>query len=83
MVTLVIYMIDLGFNVWVKNRIRFMGVDAWESRIETEEEKVKGYQLCKRFIRKFRRGHVFIYLTDWEIWTSFRRIVRKRIYENL
>ena len=35
-------MIDLGFNVWVKNRIRFMGVDAWESRTRNKEEKEKG-----------------------------------------
>ena len=35
-------MIDLGFDVWVKNRIRFMGVDAWESRTRNKEEKVKG-----------------------------------------
>ena len=35
-------MIDLGFNVWVKNRIRFMGVDAWESRTRNLEEKEKG-----------------------------------------
>ena len=35
-------LIDLGFNVWVKNRIRFMGVDAWESRTRNKEEKVKG-----------------------------------------
>ena len=35
-------LIDLGFNVWVKNRIRFMGVDAWESRTRNLEEKKKG-----------------------------------------
>ena len=35
-------MIDLGFNTWVKKRIRFMGVDAWESRTRNKEEKVKG-----------------------------------------
>ena len=35
-------MIDLGFSVWVKNRIRFYGVDAWESRTRDKEEKVKG-----------------------------------------
>ena len=35
-------MIDLGFNVWVKNRVRFIGVDAWESRTRNKEEKVKG-----------------------------------------
>ena len=35
-------MIDLGFKTWVKARIRFMGVDAWESRTRNLEEKVKG-----------------------------------------
>ena len=35
-------MIDLGFKTWVKARIRFMGVDAWESRTLNKEEKVKG-----------------------------------------
>ena len=35
-------MIDLGFDVWVKNRIRFMGVDTWESRTRNKEEKVLG-----------------------------------------
>ena len=35
-------MIDLGFKTWVKARIRFMGVDAWESRTRNLEEKAKG-----------------------------------------
>ena len=35
-------LIDLGFNTWAKRRIRFMGVDAWESRTRNKEEKVKG-----------------------------------------
>ena len=35
-------MIDLGFDVWVKNRIRFYGVDTWESRTRNLEEKKKG-----------------------------------------
>ena len=35
-------MIDLGFKTWVKKRIRFYGVDAWESRTRNKEEKVKG-----------------------------------------
>ena len=35
-------MIDLGFNVWVKERIRFKGVDTWESRTRDLEEKKKG-----------------------------------------
>ena len=35
-------MIDLGFKTWVKKRIRFMGVDCWESRTRDLEEKKKG-----------------------------------------
>ena len=35
-------MIDLGFNTWVKKRIRFKGVDTWESRTRDKAEKVKG-----------------------------------------
>ena len=35
-------LIDLGFNTFVKKRIRFYGVDTWESRTRNKEEKVKG-----------------------------------------
>ena len=35
-------MIDLGFNTWVKKRIRFMGGDCWESRTRDLDEKKKG-----------------------------------------
>jgi len=37
-------MIDLGFDTWVKKRIRFMGVDTWESRTRNLEEKAKGLE---------------------------------------
>ena len=35
-------MIDLGFDIWVKKRIRLYGVDTWECRTRDKEEKVKG-----------------------------------------
>ena len=35
-------LIDLGFDTWVKKRIRYMGVDAWESRTRNLAEKEKG-----------------------------------------
>ena len=35
-------LIDLGFDTWVKKRIRFKGVDTWESRTRNLEEKKKG-----------------------------------------
>ena len=33
---------DLGFDTYVKKRIRFYGVDTWESRTRNLEEKKKG-----------------------------------------
>ena len=35
-------LIDVGFDIWVKKRIRYMGIDTWESRTRNKEEKVKG-----------------------------------------
>ena len=35
-------MIDLGFDTWVKKRIRLGGIDAWECRTRDKEEKAKG-----------------------------------------
>tara|TARA_R110002012_G_scaffold56772_2_gene145899 strand:+ start:3225 stop:3593 length:369 start_codon:yes stop_codon:yes gene_type:complete len=34
--------IDLGFDVWVKKRVRFLGVNAPESRTRDLEEKARG-----------------------------------------
>ena len=34
--------IDLGFNLKVKKRVRYMGIDTWESMTRDKEEKVKG-----------------------------------------
>ena len=43
-------MVDLGFNVWHKVRIRFYGVDTWESRTRDLEEKKKGLE-AKEFTK--------------------------------
>ena len=43
-------MIDLGFKTWIKVRIRFYGVDAWESRTRNLEEKKKGLA-AKEFVK--------------------------------
>ena len=34
--------IDLGFNLKTKKRIRYMGIDTWESRTRDLDEKAKG-----------------------------------------
>ena len=35
-------MIDVGFDIWVKKRIRYKGIDTWESRTRDLEEKKRG-----------------------------------------
>ena len=35
-------LIDVGFDIWVKKRIRFVGMDAWESRTRELDVKKKG-----------------------------------------
>ncbi len=37
-------MIDLGFDTWVKARLRFKGVDTWEKRTKDLDEKAKGIE---------------------------------------
>ena len=43
-------MIDLGMTVWIKKRIRFHGVDTWESRTRNKEEKIRGL-LSKDYLK--------------------------------
>ena len=35
-------LIDVGFDIWIKKRIRYKGIDTWESRTRNLEEKEKG-----------------------------------------
>ena len=43
-------LIDVGFDIWFKKRIRFMGVDTWESRTRDLEEKKLGLAAKSRVI---------------------------------
>ena len=43
-------MIDVGFNIWLKKRIRFKGIDTWESRTRDLAEKAKGLEAKARLI---------------------------------
>jgi len=53
-------MVDLGFNVQFKTRIRFHGVDTWECRTRNKEEKKKGLA-AKEFTKNFlEAGDTFL-----------------------
>ena len=41
-------LIDVGFDIWIKKRIRYSGIDTWESRTRDLEEKAKGLEAKDR-----------------------------------
>ena len=42
--------IDVGFDIWLKKRVRFNGIDTWESRTRDLAEKAKGLEAKARLI---------------------------------
>ena len=50
--------IDLVFNLKTKKRVRYMGIDTWESRTRDLEEKAKGL-LAKSRNKELLEGGVF------------------------
>lgn len=54
-------LIDLGFNVWVKKRIRLYGINTPETRTKDLEEKVAGFAATDRLIELLRQcGNEFV-----------------------
>jgi len=49
-------MIDLGFSVWVKKRIRLYGIDAPETRTRNLEEKALGFQTKDRLVELLEKS---------------------------
>ena len=41
-------LIDVGFDIWVKKRIRYSGIDTWESRTRDLAENAKGLEAKAR-----------------------------------
>ena len=41
-------LIDVGFDIWFKKRIRYSGIDTWESRTRDLAEKAKGLEAKAR-----------------------------------
>ena len=41
-------LIDVGFDIWIKKRIRYSGIDTWESRTRNLAEKAKGVEATAR-----------------------------------
>ena len=48
--------LDLGFDVSLKARVRFFGIDAPESRTRDAEEKMRGLE-SKTYVQNWIDGH--------------------------
>ena len=58
-------MVDLGFDIWVKKRIRLEGIDAYEIRTRDKIEKAKGYIARDRVIEVLKMSDNEIILTSF------------------
>ena len=55
-------LVDLGFDVWIKRRIRLAGIDAYESRTRDKKEKVKGLAAKARLLEILDQNNQEFYL---------------------
>ena len=70
--------IDCGFNIQVKKRIRFMGVDTWESRTRNLEEKKLGWDIDLKNISSYVQ--VIESYNDQS--NEFKKYKRKKVIEH-
>jgi micrococcal nuclease len=57
-------LVDLGFDTWKKVRVRFYGIDAYESRTRDLEEKEKGLLAKQRVIDILNENNNEIFVTS-------------------
>ena len=75
-------MIDLGFDTWVKARLRFKGVDTWEKRTRDKAEKAKGLA-ATAFTKKYLEISESTRLShEWGVDTCANFVERKKYRYN-
>ena len=52
--------IDLGFDIFYKSRVRLYGIDTPESRTRNKDEKVRGLMSKQYLIDELEKGQVVI-----------------------
>jgi len=75
-------LIDLGFDTWVKKRIRFYGVDTWESRTRDLEEKKKGLE-AKAYTKELLESNDGIFLVKSHGVGKYGRVLGELFVEGL
>ena len=59
--------IDIGFSVFVKKRVRLYGIDTWESRTRDLEEKKKGLAAKARLKELIKENGNYFTLISHEL----------------
>ena len=59
--------IDIGFSVFVKKRVRLYGIDTWESRTRDLEEKKKGLAAKARLKELIKENGNHFILISYEL----------------
>lgn len=74
-------MVDLGFDIKTKKRVRLYGINAPETRTRDRDEKVRGYE-SKEFLINFLKNKQEIILNSLDI-GKYGRVVGEIIVDGI
>jgi len=74
--------IDLGFDITIRERVRFAGINAPESRTRDLEEKSRGLAAKARVSEILGQGERFILRTEYDRIGKYGRVIGVVILEN-
>ena len=74
--------IDLGFDVFIRERVRFAGINAPESRTRDLEEKSRGLAAKARVVELLGEGEKFTLKTEYDRLGKYGRVIGTIILEN-
>jgi micrococcal nuclease len=75
-------MVDLGFDIWVKKRIRFTGIDTPEIRTRNKEEKKRGLLAKARVVDVLAENENEFLLTSHGVGKYGRCLGELRVEKN-
>ncbi len=75
--------IDLGFDIVIRERVRFAGINAPESRTRDLEEKKRGLASKARVMELCGGGTVFTLKTQYDKHGRYGRVMGRIILENV
>ena len=74
--------IDLGFDITIRERVRFHGINAPESRTRDLEEKKRGLAAKARVIEVMKENETFVLRTKYDRLGKYGRVIGDIILEN-